>query len=468
MSDKSDDEGDSKLRHFYCQLAREGDDEVMGSQESTTSELTPLTPEVVTGNYPPLTAAERGIAEAKIIQAGEEGLRIPGLKSKVVYSPPNQNRTYGLFSLVSLAGSGGRFICAVISNCVRIKSTTMEPIPKCELHKGEQVGFVLCQFTDDANKKNDVILHAIASFTYIYGDEKGKNNNATRAIMSQNLNKTHSGWTIYSEERKSAKKPTPVLKELETRRRYYDEDDEYGLMKVYAARQTTTLFKMLLWPDTTIKIICLNTMINFPNGAYKELVEEMDICGLELKIHDKLSSSAAAALNLEPAQEIPFLLRAEQGESIEELLTRGRQEKKGEKVAALYFVSNTYVIYAGQALSGKVHMKQSPSDPVIDYKNNKPPSHPDYKNVPIGLVREGERYRWEFHLHMCALIASLLQLKNSITSKDFKPLGVGHPICINRQANSNYVDKNSWGIINGYLMKKFSVAVYLGPKQIID
>lgn len=178
-------------------------------------------------------------------------------------------------------------------------------------------------------------------------------------------------------------------------------------------------------------------------------------------------------MNLDPAQEIPFLFRAEAGESLGELLARGR--KKGEKVnvkvkseevkvAALYFESNPFIIYAGQALTAEVHKRDTNrGDAVTDYKNNKG-NHPDPKNVPIGLVRKEDRYKWEFHLHMCTLIASLLQLKNSITPKDFKPLDVGHPICINRHTYSSFVDKKSWGIIHGYLMKKFSVDVYLGPK----
>lgn len=107
------DENESKLREFYCELAREGNDEDMPSQESTTSELTPLTPEVVTGKYPPLTANERTIAETKIRAAGQEGLLVPGLTSRVAYSLPNLNRDYGLFVTLPLnTRSRARFICA--------------------------------------------------------------------------------------------------------------------------------------------------------------------------------------------------------------------------------------------------------------------------------------------------------------------------------------------------------------------
>ncbi|XP_035704982.1 uncharacterized protein LOC118434802 [Folsomia candida] len=334
----------------------------------------------------------------------------------------------------------------------------MQEAPKCYSHKGPQIGFVLAQFTDGANKKNDVILHVIASFTFIYGDADGKQNNATRIVEYNHLHQNNSPWKLYCNECEAAKKPTPELVELEGRRRYFDDEDE--LMKVYAARQTTTLFQMLLYPDTTIRIICLNVMINFPNGAYKELAEEMDQYGLELRIHDKLSSSAATAINLNEDEQIPFLLRAEMGEGLGTLLSRGKELK--EKVAALYFVSNPYILYAGQAISRTVHGISNLNDPVINYKNSKPSSHPDYKMVPIGLVRQEERYKWEFHLHMCVLMASLLRLPNCINPNDYTALT--HPLCINRQSNSTYVNEKSWGIIHGFLMKKFLVDVYLGPK----
>ncbi|XP_021963235.1 uncharacterized protein LOC110858690 isoform X1 [Folsomia candida] len=335
----------------------------------------------------------------------------------------------------------------------------MDPNPKCYFHKGEQIGFVLAQFTDGANKKNDVILHVISSFKYIHGDNEGRSQNATRSIILQNLTKSELPWKSYSKEREAAKKPAAELVEIQDRRLYFDDEDE--MMKVYAARQTTTLFQLLLWPDTTIKIICLNLDINLPNGAYKELVEEMDLCGLELKIHDKLSPSAAAAIDLEAGEQIPYLLHAKHRENIGALLTRGRKENK-EKVAALYFVSNPHIIYAGQALNSNVHTKNLYGDPVLVYKTNKPSTHPEHKLVPVGLVREEERYKWECHLHICALIASLLKLKNCITPDDFS--AQSHPLCINKKINSSYVDKKSWGIVHGIMMEKFLVDVYLGPR----
>ncbi|OXA41797.1 uncharacterized protein LOC110860045 [Folsomia candida] len=86
MSDKSEDIGDNKLRELFCRLAREVDEEEeMGSQQSTASDLTTLTPEIITGKYPPLNAAERLVAETKIRQAGADGIMVPGTASRVTY-----------------------------------------------------------------------------------------------------------------------------------------------------------------------------------------------------------------------------------------------------------------------------------------------------------------------------------------------------------------------------------------------
>ncbi|XP_021951608.1 uncharacterized protein LOC110848653 isoform X2 [Folsomia candida] len=381
MSDKSRDVGDNKLRELFCTLAREVDEEEeMGSQQSSTSDLTPLTPEIITGKYPPLNAAERLIAETKIRQAGAEGIAVPGTTSRVAYSSPNEKRSYGLYVYVK-QNSKYNFICSAIPNCVRTNGTFMDPVPKCDHHKGQQTGFILGQFTDGANKNQDVILHVIASFTFDFGEVYTKEVSATRSLKNQALHKPNGGWSLYCTECNAKRRPTPKLVELEGRRRYFSDEEE--LMKVYSARQTTTLFQMLLWPDTTIQIIYLNMMVNFPNGAYEELMEEMNLYDLELRIHDKLSTVPEEGLD------IPFLVRAEKDESIGALLSRGGKEK-GEKVAALYFASNPYVIYAGQALRHDVHKKVS-GDPIVEYKNKSPSTHPDPKIVPIGLVREEDR-----------------------------------------------------------------------------
>lgn len=234
---------------------------------------------------------------------------------------------------------------------------------------------------------------------------------------------------------------------------------------------------MLLWPDASIKIICLNSMINFPNGAYKELEDEMNVWGLELRIHDKIIPSIAKEMQFGQDFEIPFLLMPELGETLGSLLKRGNdmislQDKdkageKKEKVAALlllslYFVSSPFVLYGGQSLRHAVHSSTTNlSDPVMDYKSNKG-DHPDPTLVPIGIVSLEDRYKWEFILHVCALIASLLELPNCINPDQYD--AQSHPLCINRQTNSTYLDKKSWGIIHSTLMKYFCVDVYLGRR----
>lgn len=130
-------------------------------------------------------------------------------------------------------------------DCVRTKATLMEEVTKCDIHKGERIGFVLSQFTDGANMKNNVILHTIASFTYISGDQEGKARNAGTATTSTINNNVYGSWKVYTKEREAAKKPTPELIEIETRRRYFD--DEYEMMKVYSARQVIIIIMLNVW-----------------------------------------------------------------------------------------------------------------------------------------------------------------------------------------------------------------------------
>ncbi|XP_035708546.1 uncharacterized protein LOC118435998 isoform X1 [Folsomia candida] len=464
MSNKPEDVTDSPLRQLYFKLGAEEEMDEGSQQSQPLSQLTPLTPEIIPPKNLILTTEIRARAEEEIRKAGKEGLEIVGTTLRVVCMPPNtaKKRPWELFAVRDVTSY--HYICTAKSNCLRYHGTTVNQNPKCSVHKGRKVGFVLPEFTDAANKKNEVVMHAIASFTFEDADEQEKEDNATKAlgVPVLGMNQTY-GWPLYKQEREQLGKPTPQLLEIKERRRYFINDEdlmlaENELMKVYAARQTTTLFTMLLWPDTTIKIICLNLMINLPNGAYREFVEEMDLHGLELKIHDKIIPDTAKKLQ---GSEIPFLLKANKIETIGSLLKRGKELKKG-KVAALYFVASPFVIYAGQALKLNVHTeKQHLSDPVIDYKNNKG-DHPNPLLVPIGIVLAEDRYKWEFILQMSALIHSLLRLPNRINPEIF--VGQSHPICINRQANSTYLDKNSWEIIHNYLMKHFLVDVFLGPK----
>lgn len=112
----------------------------------------------------------------------------------------------------------------------------MEEIPKCDIHKGGQIGFVLSEFTDDANYKQDVVYHVIASFKFHAGDEEGKTKNALDAMKIQISNQVQqSVWNLYVKQRLDENKPAPKLVEIEGRRRYFDDEDE--MMKVHAARQ---------------------------------------------------------------------------------------------------------------------------------------------------------------------------------------------------------------------------------------
>lgn len=202
----------------------------------------------------------------------------------------------------------------------------------------------------------------------------------------------------------------------------------------------------------------------------------MDGLGIELKIHDKLKPKIAEELVVDSRLEIPFMMKAEPNENMYSIFRRGQEliddqekdkktgkdDKKKESIAVLYFASSPFIIYAGQALKSGVHGdSQNSSDPVVDYKNKKG-DQPDPEIVPIGVVAAADRYKWEFHLHVCALLASLFKLTNHINPEQFS--AQSHPLCINKQLDSSFVDKKSWGIISSYMMKKFLVDISLHPK----
>lgn len=135
------------------------------------------------------------------------------------------------------------FMTYLLTDCVRTNGTFMDPVPKCDHHKGQQTGFILGQFTDGANKNQDVILHVIASFTFDFGEVYTKEVSATRSLKNQALHKPNGGWSLYCTECNAKRRPTPKLVELEGRRRYFSDEEE--LMKVYSARQVQILIIMM-------------------------------------------------------------------------------------------------------------------------------------------------------------------------------------------------------------------------------
>lgn len=114
----------------------------------------------------------------------------------------------------------------------------MEEHPRCHLHKGGQIGFVLGQFTDGNNKKSEVVLHVIASFNYTEGDEEGKKESANVELRKQTWSDDY-GWAAYKKEREALGRTAPDLFEIKSRRMYFEEETE--MMKIYSARQVHEL-----------------------------------------------------------------------------------------------------------------------------------------------------------------------------------------------------------------------------------
>lgn len=64
-------------------------------------------------------------------------------------------------------------------------------------------------------------------------------------------------------------------------------------------------------------------LINLQKGAYKELLNEMNIQGIELRIHNTLKPTKD--LNLDPGLEIRFIIKADPKETIGKILKPERR-----------------------------------------------------------------------------------------------------------------------------------------------
>ncbi|XP_035706802.1 uncharacterized protein LOC118435230 [Folsomia candida] len=408
-------------------------------------------------------------------KVGMDGLPVPETNYNVAYKS-------GLLMIISKTTTIP--VCYQLG-CFSTHGARVTKFPKCLKHKGEKTGFVVGEFTDGENNRHNVIFHVITSFTFDEDDEEEvKESNATTSLKkviaySGAKSTSENGWQTYCQERILKGKPKPEAVEIEgtrtnRRRRYFDEEDD--AMKIYCSRQTVTLLKMLLWPNTTTKIICINEMINFPNGAYKEFKEEMDLWKMELRVYDTLKMEDANKM-ISP---VPYLKVAKSGDTIGSMLKSEKKKKGGdeeddkmkteEKVAVLYWVSNPYILYAGQAISVSVHSNPSTSDPLICYKQQMG-GDPTYKIIPIGTVKDDDKHKWEAHHQIAAFFASVLKMQNCINPDDYTLLpqnSTTYPYGINKQTSSKHFDKKSLGIINELMKKYFCIDVYLGAKALVE
>ncbi|OXA55997.1 hypothetical protein Fcan01_09410 [Folsomia candida] len=491
QSTQSKDQGDNKLRDFFFKLnedlvTKEEEEEkvdeieveeVLSGQSDKLTPLSGATPETIKMKNSEWTMDMRKRVLKHLEPLGWDGMKVPGTNYNVAYRGPDERggrlrRPYHI--LLTVSSNDTSFVCFELG-CFSTQGVRMKEFPKCRNHKGEKTGFVVAEFTDGENKRHNVIFHVIASFTFDEDDdEEVKDKNATDALKkvisgSGSYIYTENGWQIYCQERLLKGQPKPEAVEIvgkPRRRRYFEEEDD--AMKIYSSRQTVTLLKMLLWPNTRTKIICINEMINFPNGAYQEFKEEMDYWGLELRVHDTLKKEDANNM-LSP---VPYLKVAQPGDTIGSMLKSEKKKcddeeeddddkKTEEKVAVLYFVSNPYILYPGQTTSPTVH-NNTTRDPVIFYKQLMG-DDPMFKIIPFGTVKDEEKYKWEAHHHIAAFFASALKMQNCINPDDYDAES-SHPYCINKQTSSKYFDKKSLGIINELMKKYFCIDIYLGAK----
>ena len=215
---------------------------------------------------------------------------------------------------------------------------------------------------------------------------------------------------------------------------------------------------MLLWPNTSKKIYAINNLAYFPNGAYEELINEMNHWGLTLKIYDTVTKQAAKDL----PWPIPLIDIAEPGDTLTSMIEKVKGRKKSQN-HVLYWVSSPYIIYAGEAKDRNVHIGGNYNDIVQAY-NNLRGDHPPYEIIPIGSIEETESRKFEAHLHVAAQFASFLKLHNCINPGSYSS-SASHPLCINMQTNVNHFDENSLKVINEIMKKQFRVEIFLGKQD---
>lgn len=218
--------------------------------------------------------------------------------------------------------------------------------------------------------------------------------------------------------------------------------------------------RKLIEPNTTIQIRYLNKMVNLPNGAEKEVIEEMDKWGVNLSVSSVIDDEAERA-----SISYPFGIKRQGYEGLASMVTK-------DEVGALYVVSNPHINYFGKTISGyNLHLPTNTNDTVTQY-SNKSGSLP-WELIPLGSCPLADLEKNEAHLHVCNMFAHLLKLRQSFVSKDppYKyPAGQvkknqSHPICLNKSTNCKFFDNETMIKVNLFMKKFYGVGINLGPND---
>lgn len=207
-------------------------------------------------------------------------------------------------------------------------------------------------------------------------------------------------------------------------------------------------------PSTTVKILHINNMITFPNGAEKEMKEELEKEGIELSVSSWIDPKKRNNL------EYPFEKEAVGNAAITTIT-------KDKDLGALYVVSNPHINYFGKTEKGDM-LHISSKDTVVTYSTMD--GALPWELIPLGTCPLKDLEKNEAHLHICNLFAYLLKLRQCFMSKKppYKALNHtkkdAHPVYLNKQTNQTFFDEDSLSKIQMFMKKYYGVGIYLGPK----
>ncbi|OXA43948.1 uncharacterized protein LOC110857955 [Folsomia candida] len=436
------DGGVVKIRKTFYSLGRPEEQ----GEEFDSPDLDKCTPEGYSEKVvEPLSKDEKEEA-IRQIKAAKDGIKVQGTNYHLVW-----RKIAGYERLVldvkANDNAGGRVIC-MSDDCFRYLGTS-GAVPFCHAHRSTWE-YVVSEYED----KGSIIptfFHAITPFTYENEEKK-----AERATTALNIANGRGGggktpWDLYIKEFTNINLPPPTSTEIPGQRRYFATEKQAN--KVYAARQFVILLRKLVPATSTFRY--LNRNIALPNGAEKEVLEEMKNWGMQLGISKYLGREYRASLPY------PFGKERE-GQEVASSMVVAKQR------GVLYVVSNPHINYFGKTLTGTgLHLATSSLDTVTQYSLME--GHLPWELIPLSSCHVDDLEANEAHLHLANSFADLLRLHQQFvsdpgyTSPDGSTPYDAFPICLNKFTNAKFFDETSLSKINLFMLKHYGVEIYVGP-----
>ncbi|XP_035709275.1 uncharacterized protein LOC118436126 isoform X2 [Folsomia candida] len=431
--DKSDG-GIEKIRKTFYAIVRPEEKE----EEFDSPDFDMCTPEgYIDKVVEPLSKNEKDEAIRKI-KAAKDGIKVEGTKFHFVW-----RKIAGYERLVlddeTSDKIGGKVVC-IFDACFRYHGTS-GAAPFCHAHRSKWE-YVVSDF-EDKGSRMPTILHIMTPFTYENPEKKDERASTALNSLGCSGGGGKNPWPSYVKEFSDAKLPPPTVTEIPGRRRYFLTEKEF-----------VTLLRKLV--PATSNFRYLNKYVALPNGAEKEVLEEMKIWGMKLGISKYLAREFRAFLPY------PFGKEREGKETVSSMVV-------AKERGVLYVVSNPHINYFGKSITGlNLHLDTNMLDTVTQYSLME--GHLAWELIPLSSCHVDDLEANEAHLHLANSFADLLRLHQQFVSDPpyTSPEGStpydAYPICLNKFTNAKFFDETSFTKINQFMLKCYGVEIYIGPK----